>query len=159
MDEMKEEQGGEDGLLAEVLDEKGSVNKSALTKRIKEIKHDPDAADERQVLEAYAALLEQQTEANRRVKDAQKALDEQVVNQYGRLTEAEIKALVVDDKWLTTLRNEVMGEMDRISQALTGRIKQLTERYASPLQHIIGETVELNARVEEHFKKMGLSWD
>ena len=49
LDEMKEEQGGEDGLLAEVLDEKGSVNKSALTKRIKEIKHDRDAADERQV--------------------------------------------------------------------------------------------------------------
>jgi len=158
LDEMKEEHSGEDGLLAEVLDEKGSVIKGALTKRIKEIKHDREAADERQVLEAYATLLEQQAEINKRAKDAQKALDEQVVNQYGRLTEAEVKTLVVDEKWLTALRGEVTGEMDRVSQALTGRIKQLTERYAAPLQHIMGETAELNAKVEAHLQKMGLVW-
>jgi len=158
LDEMKEEHSGEDGLLGEVLDEKGSVIKGALTKRIKEIKHDREAADERQVLEAYATLLEQQAEINKRAKDAQKALDEQVVNQYGRLTEAEVKTLVVDEKWLTALRGEVTGEMDRVSQALTGRIKQLTERYAAPLQHIMGETAELNAKVEAHLQKMGLVW-
>ena len=31
LDEMKEEHGGEDGLLAEVVDEKGNINKGALT--------------------------------------------------------------------------------------------------------------------------------
>ena len=158
LDEMKEEHGGEEGLLAEVVDEKGNIKKGDLTKRLKEIKDDSEAVEERQVLEVYAALLDQQAEANKGIKDAQKALDEQVVNQYGRLSEDEIKALVVDDKWLTTLRSEVTGEMERVSQTLTGRIKELTERYAVPLPQIISETVELNARVEAHLQEMGLEW-
>jgi type I restriction enzyme M protein len=158
LDEMKEEHSGEEGLLAEVLDDKGSISKGALIKRLKEIKNEREAADELQVLEAYAALLDQQTEANKRVRDAKKALDEQVVNQYGRLTEDEVKVLVVDDKWLTSQHGEVTGEMDRVSQTLTGRIKQLTERYAAPLPQIIGETVELNAIMEAHLHEMGLIW-
>ena len=158
LDEMKEEHGGDDGLLAEVFDEKGNIKKGDLTKRLKEIKNDSDAAEELQALEAYAALLDQQAETNKVVKDDQKALDEQVVNQYGRLNEAEIKALVVGDKWLAALRAEVTSEMDRVSQALTGRIKQLTERYSAPLQQIMSETVELNAKVEGHLQKMGLVW-
>jgi type I restriction enzyme M protein len=158
LDEMKEEHGGEEGLLAEVLDEKGNVNKMTLTQRLKEIRHDREAAEERQIFEAYAALLEQQAEANKRVKEAQKTLDEQVVNQYARLTEDEVKALVIDDKWMAALRGEVTGEMDRVSQSLTGRIKELTERYSAPLQQIMGETAELNAKVEAHLQKMGLVW-
>ena len=45
----------------------------------------------------------------------------------------EIKALVVDDKWLATLAASVQGELDRVSQNLTARIRQLAERYAAPL--------------------------
>jgi hypothetical protein len=39
--------------------------------------------------------------------------------------EDEIKTLVVDDKWLATLADTVRGELDRVSQTLTGRIRQL----------------------------------
>jgi len=160
LDEMKEEHGGEEGLLADVVDEKGNISKGAVTARLKALKlaADPDTTEEREALEAYAALLDQQVESNKVVREAQKALDEQVVNQYGRLTEAEIKTLVVDDKWLAALCDDVNGEMDRVSQALTGRIKQLTERYAAPLPQIMSETVELNAKVEAHLQKMGLAW-
>jgi type I restriction enzyme M protein len=40
---------------------------------------------------------------------------------------------VVDDKWLATLLVAVQGELDRVSQTLIGRIRQLTGRYATPL--------------------------
>ena len=46
-----------------------------------------------------------------------------------KLTEAEIKALVVDDKWLAALDAAIHGEMDRVSQKLTQRVKELAERY------------------------------
>ena len=52
---------------------------------------------------------------------------------YPKLTEAEIKTLVVDDKWLAALDAAIHGEMDRISQALTQRVKELAERYETPL--------------------------
>jgi hypothetical protein len=40
---------------------------------------------------------------------------------------------VVDDKWMARLSAAVQGELDRVSQTLTGRIRELAERYATPL--------------------------
>ena len=52
----------------------------------------------------------------------------------------------------------VQGELDRVSQALTGRIKQLAERYAAPLPKLSEEVGTLAARVDAHLKKMGFEW-
>ena len=46
---------------------------------------------------------------------------------------------MVDDKWLATLAAAVQGELDRVSQTLTGRIRQLAERYATPLPQLMEE--------------------
>ena len=73
----------------------------------------------------------------------------------GKLTEDEIKTLVVDDKWLATLAAAVQGELDRVSQTLTGRVRQLAERYATPLPQITGEVGTLAAKVAGHLAKMG----
>jgi len=91
----------------------------------------------------------------RKIKDAEKALETQVIAKYKTLTESEIKVLVVDDKWMATLEQAVKGEMDRISQRLTQRIKELAERYATPLPKLVTETAMLTAKVDAHLKKMG----
>ena len=64
--------------------------------------------------------------------------------------------LVVDEKWLAQLAADVQSELDRVSQALTGRIRQLADRYAAPLPRLTGEVATLAARVDEHLKKMGI---
>ncbi len=155
MEEMDEEHGGEDGLLAEAKTEKGKLSKVSVTARLKEIKTDKDATDERRVLEEYLALVEKESAASKKVKDAQKALAAEVAEKYGDLTVDEIKTLVVDDKWLTTLADAVQSELNRVSQALTGRIQQLAERYATPLPKLATEISSLAAKVEGHLKKMG----
>jgi len=81
-----------------------------------------------------------------------------VAAKYGQLNEAEIKTLVVDDKWLAALAAAVQSELDRVSQALTGRIRQLAERYAVPLPALADEVDTLAARVDEHLKKMRFVW-
>ena len=53
---------------------------------------------------------------------------------------------------------DVQSELDRVSQALTGRIRQLAKRYAKPLPILTGEVATLAARVDEHLKKMGAVW-
>ena len=84
MEEMDEEHGGEDGLLAEAKNDKGKLTKASVKARLAEIKHDKDAADERKLLDAYVALIEQEAAASKQVKDAQKALDAKVSAQYSR---------------------------------------------------------------------------
>ena len=126
--------------------------------RLKEIGRDPDYAEERQALEDYAALLDQQADAKARLKTAQDDLEAKLDAKYPTLTEDDIKTLVVDDKWLATLAAAVQGELDRVSQTLTGRIRQLAERYATPLPQLTDEVATLAARVDGHLKKMGAVW-
>ena len=158
MEEMDEEHGGEEGLLSEAKNDKGKLTKATVAARLKDIKQDADAADERNQLNVYLAFIEQESSANKKVKDAQKQLDAKVTAQYVNLNTADIQTLVVDDKWLTTLAADVQTELDRVSQALTGRIKQLAERYAEPLPQLAGEVENLSTKVAEHLKKMGFAW-
>jgi type I restriction enzyme M protein len=161
LDERKQEQSGEDGLLAEVIEgegEKQKITTKALKARLKEIGKDPEFADERKALEDYAALLEKEIDAKGRLKQAQEDLDAKLDAKYPKLTEDKIKTLVVDDKWLTTIASAVQGELDRVSQTLTGRVRELAKRYATPMPRLTDEVAVLAGRVDEHLKKMGAVW-
>jgi type I restriction enzyme M protein len=161
LEEMAEEHSGEEGLLEAAKNDKDKLTRASVAARLKAIKADPDGsdgADERAALEQYLALLEKEAGTSAKVKDAQDALMAKVAGQYGKLTEDEVKALVVDDKWLARLAAAVQGELDRVSQTLTGRIRQLAERYATPLPQLTGEVATLAARVDERLKKMGAVW-
>jgi type I restriction enzyme M protein len=161
LEEMAEEHGGEDGLLEAAKNDKDKLTKASVSNRLKEIKADRDGSDrsdgldERVALENYLALLEKAAATSAKVSDAQEALLARVAAQYGKLTEDEIKTLVVDDKWLATLAAAVQGELDRVSQTLTGRIRQLAERYATPLPEITNQVENLAAKVARHLQKMG----
>ena len=158
IEELDEEQGGEDGLLFEGKNEKGKLTAASLKARLKEIKRDAEAAEERQALEKCLGLIEEEAEASKAAKDARIALDVKTAAKYPALTEAEIKALIVDDKWMAALERDIHGELDRVGQTLAGRIKLLTERYAAPLPQLAEEAETLGARVEEHLRKMGFKW-
>lgn len=158
MEEMDEEHGGEEGLLFDAKNEKGKLTKASIKTRMAEISQDKDAADEHRLLKEYLELIEKESEANKHVKEARKVMDSKVTTQYGKLPVDEIKTLVVNDKWLATLASDVQIELDRVSQALTGRIKQLAERYAIPLPKLMDEVATISATVDEHLKKMGFIW-
>ena len=158
MEEMAEEHGGEEGLLEEVKNEKGTITKKNIQERIKEIKDDPTYADEFKVLKEYLKLMEQEAETNRDIKAAQSDLDKKVQAKYKVLGVDEIKAIVVEDKWLARLEMDVQTAMERISQRLTQRIKELAERYEAPLPKLASEVGELAGKVEEHLKKMRFIW-
>lgn len=157
LEELREEHGGEEGLLDEVKDEKGNISRNVVSARLKAIKNDAEAREELELLSKYFEALEQEAAAQKSVKDLKAALDAKVVARYGALTEDEIKTLVVEDKWLAALDSAVQSELNRVSQALTGRVKQLADRYTAPLPQLAGEVESLAARVEGHLKKMGFA--
>ncbi|MCK5643706.1 MAG: type I restriction-modification system subunit M, partial [Gammaproteobacteria bacterium] len=163
MEEMGEDHSGEDGLLEEVKSDKGKISKGNVQKRIKEIKKDSnsdaDAFEELKVLEAYLKLMGNEADANKKIKDTQKALDKDVIERYKMLTEDEIKALVVDDKWMVAISGVVRSELERISQRLTLRIKELAERYVTPMPELNTQVDELEMKVNRHLEKMGFAWN
>jgi len=149
--ELEEEHGGEEGFLG-ALDK---INKAEVNARIKEIKGDKDAKEETAALKQWLSLNTEEAELKRAIRDAETALDRLAYDQYPRLTEPEIQTLVVDDKWLQTLAAAVQGELDRVSQTLTSRIRLLADRYAAPLPQILDEVEQLAAKVSAHLAKMG----
>ena len=62
---------------------------------------------------------------------------------------------MVDDKWLATIAAAVQRELDSVSQTLTGRIRQLAERYAAPLPQLTGEVAALATKVSRRLERMG----
>ena len=159
LEELVEEHGGEGGLLEDAKNDKDKVIKASVAARLKDINSDPYAADERKLLADHLALNEREASAAIALKAAQERLMEHVARQYAKLTEGDIKTLVVDDKWLATLGAAGQGELDRVSQTLTGRARQLAERYAAPLQQLSEAVVVLASRVEVHLGKMGVVWN
>jgi type I restriction enzyme M protein len=152
--ELEEEHGGDEGAYAEL----DKVTKALVAARLKEIKGDKEAKAEGAALAAWLKLNTEEAELKKQVKDAEAALDAAVLAHYPKLSEAETKALVVDDKWLATLDADIHGEMDRVSQRLTARVKELAERYETPLPQAASLVAELEAKVNRHLEKMGFAW-
>jgi type I restriction enzyme M protein len=152
--ELEEEHGGEEGFLG-ALDK---IAKAEVSARLNEIKGDKEAKEEVAALKRWLDLTESETALKRAVKEQDAVLDKLAYDKYPKLAEVEIRTLVVDAKWMVRVAATVQGELDRVSQTLTGRIRELAERYATPLPQLTDEVVTLAARVEAHLGRMRASW-
>ena len=149
---------GDDGALAAAVNDKGRVTKAAVSARILEVEADPESHHEMEPLLRCLALMDAETAAGRAVKTARAALDAGVLARYETLTEDEITTLVIDDKWLATIRRSaVEEEVQRVARQLVGRVMELEERYARPLSALEHDVQEFTAKVGEHMERMGLS--
>ena len=130
-----DEDGGEDGILSEVIEgdtDKQKITLKVVKARIKEIKNDVNYADELIALNSCLELLEKQATLKVQIKTASEDLDEKLDGKYPELKEEEIKSLVINEKWFESISSVVKGELNRVSGTLTGRINQLAHRYESP---------------------------
>lgn len=177
--ELEEEEGGEEGVFAEFE----KVNKASVAARVKELKLDDGrrttdnvqltmdivrssavngqssmVSDELAILEKWLKLNGKEADLKKELKDAEADLDAKAYAQYPKLSEAEVKTLVVEDKWLAALEAAIQGEMDRVSQSLTQRVKELSERYVTPMPQLTARVDELEAKVNQHLEKMGFLW-
>jgi type I restriction enzyme M protein len=152
--ELEEEHGGDEGFFSQL----DKVNKANVAKRLKEIKKDKSAKDEMKVLETYLDINDRTTELNGKLKVTVQALDEALLEKYWALTETEIKELVIDRKWTNTIEQAVTSELESISQRLTQRIKELAERYETPLPKQNTEVAALEEVVNAHLQSMGFVW-
>jgi type I restriction enzyme M protein len=149
--ELEEEHSGEDAPFSSF----DKINKVSINDRLREIGNDKESADEIAVLREWLKLAAKEADLKKQLKEAEVVLDAKAYAQYSKLGQSEVKALVVDDKWLAALDASIHGEMDRLSQQLTTRIKELAERYEVPLPQMADQVAELEAKVNRHLETMG----
>ena len=76
---------------------------------------------------------------------------------YAGLSGREIKSLVVEDKWLASIRPAIEAEVQRLTQRLAARIQEIEDRYACPLSELERDVEAFSAKVEGHLARMGLT--
>ncbi len=110
------------------------------------------------IVRQYLKLTQDKADTRKSIKEAQVELDNKLLAHYPTLSEDQIKQLVVDDKWMTVIEKDIQSEMDRISQRLSQRIKELAERYEISMPQQTKNIKELEDVVNVHLEKMGFVW-
>jgi len=159
MEELRDEHGGEEGLLTNVMDDKGKISKANLSKAIKELgKRNADNAEEYDMLATYKKLMDEEVLKQANIKSAKTELEKKVIIQYPKLSIDEIKTVVVEKKWIANMELRIRTEMDYISHRLTQRIKELAERYETTMPKLTKDVDALTIKVEIHLKQMNYKW-
>lgn len=148
----------EESLLDEAKNDKGKVTQKLINARIKALEENCTDPDELEALQGCLKLVKAESSAKKVHKDYKHKLDMLVFKKYPKLSESELKALIVEDKWLATLQGRIIAEIERVTQQLANRVKTLEERYETPLPQLTEEVATLSARVDAHLRKMGLQW-
>lgn len=158
LDEMTEEQTGEDGVLADCLNDKDAVDQKQVGAKLKRLqKTDPQGEDTR-ILSEYAALSKRAKDQAKLVKDLYIALEKLVMEKYPALTIEEIKELLVNRKWYYTIFDGISALYAATSHSMANRIQELAERYEHTLPELEKDVADYEAKVKAHLERMGYKW-
>jgi len=75
------------------------------------------------------------------------------INEDNIIIKRKIKRNLI--QWMVAMEAKIKIGMDAISHRLTERIKELTERYETPMPKLTNDVTDLTSKVEKHLKKMG----
>lgn len=156
----EEESDEEEGAFAELE----KVNKASVTTRIREVRgayivENEETRKETALLEQWLEFNERETALKRQIKEAEASLDALVYAHYPTMSQKEVKELVVDKKWLASLKATIQNEVERASRTLSGRITELTDRYKDPLPEINANVIRCEDKVNRHLERMGFTWN
>ncbi|MFD0750618.1 type I restriction-modification system subunit M [Mucilaginibacter calamicampi] len=152
MDEIEGEQCGEDGLFSELEKVNAAEVKRLLATKAKDKKAN---GEDLSVLHEYLELAGIAVKAIKEVKELTETLETIVIAQYPKLDEKTIRQIVVHEKWEASLQIALHSLQDRISQALSRRVRELAERYDRPLPELELAMDFYEQKVKQHLATMG----
>ena len=155
VEEYTEEHAVEEGLLAAAMDD-DKISKALAVARLKEAKSERTDHEEIKALQLLIKFYDAETAAKKAAKDAQTTLDEVTLKQYGQLTEADIHALVLDDKWAAAISDRITSEVNALTLTLVKRIQQLGDRYGETVEKLDAQLARLESAVGGHLSAMGV---
>ena len=146
---------GVDQRVTEDLYDGDSMSKSKVDRFIKDNRSNPNYNEEIMLLDKYLAILSSETQLNREIKEIKDGLYKKVIKKYTELTVDEIKSLLVEDKWLASLKEKFEDHLNDLTQALSQRVKEVSQRYESTVKELEENREALKAKVQQHLAMMG----
>ncbi len=153
-----EENSDEDSIFEEIKNDKGNITKGNLNKKIKELKGNSEFDEEFNLLITYKNLDDKIAKLKKEIKSRKEQLTVIIKDKYKEISEDELKIMIIHDKWMNDLLSYMNEELDRVSQRLTIQIEELGDRYRETLKQLEEKHDELQSKVRDHLKRMGLKW-
>ncbi len=147
LNEFIEEHSNEEGLFYDL-----KINESVLKK---ELKNATDLEDEK-ILKTAVELLEAKNKALKMKNKAYGELELKAFHQYKNLEINEIKDLIIQDKWLKSLKNALENKILKRINAFTSALNGIIQTYSNSLLELDKEVKESESKVLEHLKDLGL---
>lgn len=154
LDEIQLETEVENGIFSDL----DKVNLTSVKGLLKQRKSEKAPKEEIAVIENYINLNEAISSFNKLIKIQKETIEKLVITLYPKLTETEIKDLVISKKWGKHLEECLHEENERMSQTLTQRIVELADRYKNTLPEMETALSEYETKVKSHLQKMGWQW-
>ncbi|GAA9289386.1 type I restriction-modification system subunit M [Helicobacter pylori] len=142
-----EEHSNEEGLFYEL-----KINESVLKK---ELKNATDSED-KEILKTALEWLEAKNKALKMKNKAYEELELKAFHQYKNLKSGEIKDLIIQDKWLNSLKNALENKIQKRINAFSSALNGIIQTYSNSLLELNKEVKESESKVLEHLKDLGL---
>ncbi len=147
LNEFIEEHSNEEGLFDGL-----KINESVLKK---ELKNATDLEDKK-ILKTALEWLEAKNKALKMKNKAHEELELKAFHQYKNLEINEIKDLIIQDKWLNSLKNALENKIQKRINAFTSALNGIIQTYSNSLLELDKEVKESESKVLEHLKDLGL---
>ncbi|MCQ2696516.1 type I restriction-modification system subunit M [Helicobacter pylori] len=147
LNEFIEEHSNEEGLFYEL-----KINESVLKK---ELKNATDSED-KEILKTALEYLEAKNKALKMKNKAHEELELKAFHQYKNLELNEIKDLIIQDKWLNSLKNALENKILKRTNAFISALNEIIQTYSNSLLELDKEVKESESKVLEHLKDLGL---
>ncbi|PUD88051.1 type I restriction-modification system subunit M [Helicobacter pylori] len=145
--EFIEEHSNEEGLFDGL-----KINESVLKK---ELKNATDPEDKK-ILKTALELLEAKNKALKMKNKAHEELELKAFHQYKNLEINEIKDLIIQDKWLNSLKNALENKILKRINAFISALNEIIQTYSNSLLELDKEVKESESKVLEHLKDLGI---
>ena len=158
LEELTEEQSGENGFLQDFLTDKGKINEKSVSARVKSLKNSDADPEEYWALSSYLRLSGDVKEYGKTLKKLTAALEQLLLQKYPALTDDEIKDLLIERKWFASVYARIRALYATTSHNMAGRVAELAERYENALPALEQDAATYEAKVRTHLERMGFSW-
>lgn len=158
LNELTEEQTGDDGYLKEHLNDKDKVDMKSVSTRLKTLKKTQPQEEETAVLQQFIDLSESLAKQSKAVKALNAELEAKVKARYATLTDEEILELLVNRKWYYSIFDGIKALYVTASHNMANRILELAERYEDTLPELSAAVADYEAKLKAHLERMGFVW-
>jgi len=141
--------------VTEELYDGSTMSKGRVQEYLKANKNNNLVTQEIALLKEYLVLFDEESSLNSEQKAKNDELYKNCIKKYTELAEDEVKVLVVDDKWLSTLAVRVEQLLTDLTQKLSQRVKEIAVRYEYTIPQLEQEQEELKNKVKQHLALMG----